>query len=40
VAVLEEILQDVDQVLMMTVNPGFGHQQFPTHHPAQDPPRP
>ncbi len=27
-AALEEILQDVDQVLMMTVNPGFGHQHF------------
>jgi ribulose-phosphate 3-epimerase len=27
-AVLEEILQDVDQVLVMTVNPGFGHHQF------------
>ena len=27
-AVLEEILQDVEQVLVMTVNPGFGHQQF------------
>jgi hypothetical protein len=24
-SVLEEILQDVDQVLVMTVNPGFGH---------------
>jgi ribulose-phosphate 3-epimerase len=27
-AVLEEILQDVKQVLIMTVNPGFGHQHF------------
>ena len=27
-AVLEEILQDVGQVLIMTVNPGFGHQRF------------
>ena len=27
-AVLEEILQDVDQVVVMTVNPGFGHQPF------------
>ena len=27
-AVLEEILQDVAQVLVMTVNPGFGHQHF------------
>jgi ribulose-phosphate 3-epimerase len=26
--VLEEILQDVEQVLIMTVNPGFGHQHF------------
>jgi ribulose-phosphate 3-epimerase len=26
--VLEEILQDVGQVLVMTVNPGFGHQHF------------
>src|SRR5712692_6378385 len=26
--VLEEILQDVDQVVVMTVNPGFGHQPF------------
>src|SRR5262249_54734203 len=28
VAVLEEIAPDLDQVLVMTVNPGFGHQPF------------
>lgn len=27
-SVLEEILQDLEQVLVMTVNPGFGHQRF------------
>ena len=27
-SVLEEILQDIDLVLGMTVNPGFGHQHF------------
>src|SRR5947209_18788033 len=26
--VLEEILPETDQVLVMTVNPGFGHQPF------------
>jgi ribulose-phosphate 3-epimerase len=27
-SVLEEILPDLDLVLFMTVNPGFGHQRF------------
>jgi ribulose-phosphate 3-epimerase len=27
-AVLKEILQDLEEVLVMTVNPGFGHQHF------------
>src|SRR5262249_62433610 len=27
-SVLEQILEEVEQVLVMTVNPGFGHQHF------------
>jgi len=26
--VLEDIMPDIDQALVMTVNPGFGHQHF------------
>ncbi len=28
ITVLDEVLQDVDQVLIMTVDPGFAHQRF------------
>jgi ribulose-phosphate 3-epimerase len=36
-SVLEEILPDLDQVLVMTVNPGFGHQHYSSVNTAENP---
>ena len=39
-SVLEEILPQVDLVLVMTVNPGFGHQHVSADDPGEDRARP
>jgi len=38
VELLSDVLQDLDQVLIMSVNPGFGGQEFIPPYLSEDPP--